>query len=343
MKLIQFGDTFKFGDLSEAHNSLPVGTYMLKFDQIFKQYYLVKKDDFQLPSKVYGDHSIVSRWLKSFEKNSQKNMGILLSGMKGSGKTITAQKFCIESGRPVILITQPHHGEEFVDFVTRPEFNNCILFIDEFEKVYNRDTQQDLLSLMDGNFDTKLIFLLTINEFNINDYLINRLNRIKYRKHYTSLEEDVINQVIDDMLIIKEHKQSIFDFFDKVNMCTFDLLVNIIKEMNLFEEDALACGKHLNLKEADKNYNVYEIVEGKDHPCWNIHGAILSKAQFSVERRKTDYLPNQEEALWEIEFHADEYKLTRKPGSSSFVIYNPDTKTSFRFVEQRFGEHSMIF
>ena len=284
MKLIQFGDTYKFGDLSEAHNQLPVGTYMLKFDQMFKQYYLVKKDNFQLPSKVYGDHSIVDRWIKSFENNSQKNMGILLSGMKGSGKTITAQKFCIDSNKPVILITQPHHGEEFMDFITRPEFNDCILFIDEFEKVYSRDTQQDLLSLMDGNFDTKLIFLLTINEFNINDYLINRLNRIKYRKHYISLEDDIINEVIDDILINKEHKQSIFDFFDKVNMCTFDLLVNMF-----------------------------------------------------------NYLPNQEKALWEIEFHMDECKITRKPGSSSFTIYNPDTETNFRFVEQRFGEHSMIF
>jgi hypothetical protein len=79
------------------------------------------------------------------------------------------------------------------------------------------------------------------------------------------LEFDIIEEVIDDMLINKDHKESIYTFFEKVNMRTFDLLTNLIKEMNLFGEDAIDCGRHLNLKPEEKYYNVTEIFEGKEY------------------------------------------------------------------------------
>lgn len=341
-RLIESEGIFTFGDIADAHEKLPVGVYMLKFDELRNRFYLSRKDPFELPKKIYGDHSIVDRWLKSFEENSDKNMGILLSGLKGSGKTITAQKFCIKSGRPVILITQPHHGEGFVDFITQPAFEGSVIFVDEFEKIYSTETQQDLLSLMDGNFKTSLIFLLTVNEFRISEYLINRLNRIKYRKHYSSLEEDVIREVIDDLLVNKEHADSITEFFDIIGMCTFDLLVNLIREMNLFQEDALVCGKHLNLQEQSKTYAVYELIGEEEHPCWHLSGTrITSAKELRIERRSIDYLPAKKRE-YEVEILKEEWKMERKPGATSFIMYHPTKKLKFRFVEQKYG-YDMVF
>jgi len=217
MSIIQSGHRFTLTDVSATHNKLPVGNYMLKRDPRSGEFYLVQKEAFVMPTKVYGDHSIVDRWLKSWKHNSSKNLGILLAGLKGTGKTITSQKFCMESNMPVILVGEPFEGTEFVDFLTDPKLGECIIFIDEFEKVYNRDNQYDMLSLMDGNFSTKLVFLLTVNEERISDYLINRLNRIKYRKSYGDLEFDIIEEVIDDMLINKDHKESIYTFFETLN------------------------------------------------------------------------------------------------------------------------------
>jgi hypothetical protein len=341
-KLIESEGIFTFGDIADAHEKLPVGVYMLKFDELRNRFYLSRKDPFELPKKIYGDHGIVDRWITSFEENSDKNMGILLSGLKGSGKTITAQKFCIKSGRPVILITQPHRGEGFVDFITQPAFKGSIVFVDEFEKIYDQDSQQDLLSLMDGNFKTSLIFLLTVNEFRISEYLINRLNRIKYRKHYSSLEDDVVREVIDDLLVNKDHANSIIEFFDIVGMCTFDLLVNLIKEMNLFQEDALLCGKHLNLQEQSKSYAVYELVGDDEHPCWNVSGQrITSAKELRVERRSVDYLPAKKRE-YEVEILKEEWKMERKPGATSFIMSHPTKKLKFRFVEQKYG-YDMVF
>lgn len=339
MSFIQNSNKFNFFDVTAAHDKLPVGVYILK-DDPKEGFHLIKKEDFVLPKKIYGDHSIVDRWVKSSLVNTTKNLGILLTGLKGSGKTITAQKFCIDSNLPVILINEDFHGPDFLDFMSNVKLGKAVVFIDEYEKIYPKDEHQfDLLSLMDGTFQTNLIFLMTVNSYKINNYLVNRLSRIKYVKQYDDLELDIVNEVIDDMLVNKEHKQSIFDFFDKVNMRTFDILINLIKEMNLFNENAIECGKHLNLRSEPRSYTVYEIINGKEFPCWSVD---LSPAdeQVSFERRDINYLPKGEEK-WEVELKLDECTI-EKVGPKTKIITHP-TEGTFRFKENSWGGSTLIF
>lgn len=324
MAIIQNGDIFNFSNIPSIHKTLPKGVYMLQTSM--EGIYLKKKEDFVLPKKIYGDHSIVDRWITSFKNNSEKNLGILLSGIKGTGKTITAQKFCIDIDLPIIIINAEYAGPAFIDFMTNPELGTAVVFIDEFEKIYqNKDKQRDLLSLMDGQYPTNLIFLLTANEEIRNDYLINRLNRIKYKKEYFNLEESVMAEVIDDLLVNKEHAESIYDFFNIINICTFDLLVNIIKEMNLFKEDAISCGKHLNLKSEDSYVNITEIYKGKSYEChsMNFRPGLYNQ----INRKKVDYLPEDERdtAVITIGFGEgnNEYTLEKVQGGKLLTVKTP--------------------
>ena len=114
---------------------LPVGVYSVCFNQMTGEYFLRQQEDFILPKKIYGKHDIIYRWMESYKHNSSKNMGIILSGVKGGGKTITAQKFCIEAQKPVLLITDPFEGSGFLNFLTDVRLSESIVFIDEFEKV----------------------------------------------------------------------------------------------------------------------------------------------------------------------------------------------------------------
>lgn len=361
MSVVQSGDKFTFANVSGTYETLPCGNYLLKYDPR-EGYYLNKKEPFILPNKIYGDHSVTERWLTSWEHNSTKNMGIILTGVKGSGKTITAQKFCIDSGLPVIIINEQYHESDFIEFITNPKMGEAIIFIDEFEKIFsNRDQQHELLSMMDGNYSTKLIFLLTVNEENLNDYMVNRLNRIKYRKTYSDLEFEVIEEVIEDMLINKAHKESIYTFFEKVNMRTFDLLVNLIKEINLFNEDALICGSHLNLKSEDRQYEVFEIVNNKEYPCYSTKFSPGYKA-IEISRKELDYLPYKVEKSksdaeyekdlielginekklgmsdideyfnWNIELVLNDCKIERK--GKVLIISHPKTGIKFRLKEE---------
>jgi hypothetical protein len=315
MSIIQNGEKFSFADITGTYDKLPVGNYMLKYSER-EGFFLIKKEQFVMPSKVYGDQSIVNRWLTSWKHNSHKNLGILLTGLKGSGKTITAQKFCIDSNLPVIIISSGFSGSDFVDFITNPKLGECIIFIDEFEKIYSEydrdNAHHDLLSIMDGNFSTKLIFLLTVNNENLNEYLVNRLNRIKYRKSYSDLEFETMEAVINDMLINKSHHESIYEFFEKVNMRTFDLLTNLIKEMNLFNEDAITCGMHLNLRSHAKQYEVFEIFKGKEFECYRTEFAPAVSKIIEIERKEIDHLGVSDSKLrsLDIEDVEDSYDIS---------------------------------
>lgn len=342
MNIIESNGVFSIGGFTATHDKLPVGVYLLKFDPK-AGYFLNKKPDFILPKKVYGDHSVIHRWITSYNENSEKNLGIILSGQKGTGKTITAQKFCIEAQKPVIIINEAYEGSDFIDFIT--SFEDVIIFIDEFEKVYPEGynakvSSADFLSMMDGNYQTKLIFLLTVNKFTINEYLVNRLNRVKYRKHYMNLEQEVIEEVIEDFLDNKEHKESIYKFFEKVNMCTFDLLINIIKEMNLFKEDALQCALHLNLECENRLYQIYEYIDGSKMK----HGKqYLSGKDTQIAISRVILPKNLDENLdsnWNVYVNLSEAIIT-KISNSSFILETPDKKNKFIFEEE--SNYSLLF
>jgi hypothetical protein len=332
MSVVQINKIYKLMDITDTFDKVPVGVYTLDYDPRNNEYYLTRQSDFILPSKIYGTNTdIINRWKKSYEVNSDKNMGIILSGIKGGGKTITAQKFCIEMNKPVILINTPYEGSDFISFLVNPKIGECIIFIDEFEKIYNHDhySSRDLLALMDGTYQTKLIFLLTVNTYNLGDYFVNRLNRIKYRQDFNDLNTDTMTEVINDMLINKDHTESIHEFFKMINMCTFDLLVNLIKEMNLFNEDALTVGKYLNLRSEPKKYMVYEESGGKDYECRDIIMTPSDK-ELIISREDTNYLPDSMEDDYYLTVKLSDAEII-KLDNASFILKHHDFK--FKFFE----------
>jgi hypothetical protein len=342
MSVIKINGKYKLMNITGSYEKLPVGVYTLSYNESNGEYELDEQPAFALPNKIYGNHEVIHRWLKSYKVNSHKNMGIILSGVKGGGKTITAQKFCIESNLPVIIINSPFEGAAFINFLIDPRIGECIILIDEFEKVYNTDNYydrtkaKDLLTLMDGTYNTKLIFLLTVNTYNLGEFFINRLGRIKYRKDFTDLSQDIIDEVIEDILINKDHKDSIKGFFERVNICTFDLLTNLIKEMNLFNEDAFEVGKHLNLRAEPKQYSVVEEYGGLDHKCRKISLTPGIK-QLTVNREDTDYLPEAMEDTYSVTIPLDKAEVI-KIDTTSFIIKFDGFK--FKFNEESF---SLVF
>ena len=254
-------------ELQEITDILSPGNYLVKYDIQNKFFYLQESEAFNLPNKIYGDMSCINRWITAFN-NTEKNLGIILSGTKGSGKSLTSQYLCKQLNVPVLFITEAYGSAEFIEFMSNPLLHGSIVFIDEYEKIYderelydlNDDTvkkgpQYKLLSLMDGMFNTHLLFLLTVNDFeNVNDNMKNRLGRIKYHKQFGILPEDVINDVINDLLVNKNHKEDLLSVCEKLPLLNMDMLVTMIKDINLFDEPATTVVKHLNIVREAKYY-----------------------------------------------------------------------------------------
>ena len=179
---VQTGTIFRAAEDGSflMHDRLPAGTYTVVQD--LSGYYFKQIEDFGKIGKIYGNTiNRVDRFLNTFHSRPSST-GILLSGEKGSGKTLLAKLIAqkaLEEGIPTVVINQPFCGEDFNLFmqsITQP----LVVLFDEFEKVYDEQAQEQLLTLLDGVYPSKKLFVLTANNrYNINPNMTNPVQRYR--------------------------------------------------------------------------------------------------------------------------------------------------------------------
>lgn len=236
----------------DVHNTLPVGTYTVKYDEMHGFFYLEIIEDFETTGKIYGDTlSMVARILTTFHSRDNAT-GIMLSGEKGSGKTLLAKLLSIqaakENGIPTIVINQPWAGEEFNSFIQKIEQPAIIIF-DEFEKVYDSKEQEKMLTLLDGVYPSKKMFIITCNDkWRVSDHMRNRPGRIYYRIDYTGLTQEFIIEYCEDNLEDKSHIDAMCKVAALFGEFNFDMLKAMVEEMNRYDESPHDVMKLVNAK-----------------------------------------------------------------------------------------------
>lgn len=314
--VIQNNDVFSFGSLTGTYEKLPLGTYRLKQDKKTDEYYLVKVDDFTIPSKIYGNQVHEERILNTF-KHSERNLGCLFVGPRGSGKTISCKSICLKSQMPVIIIDAGFDDLELISFMANPELGPCVIFIDEFDKLYLDDRQVDetiMLQILDGAANYHHLFLLTANSITgLSSALINRPSRIFYRKIYSTVPQDVLNEILDNELKNIKWKNEMLEVLNKFITLTYDVVMSLIKEVNLYDESPLECAKLMNFS-TDKLYvEVHQIFpEGKrflrrttisENECFEIdvYKSISTTDDYSWITYRWEDCKCIDDGVWEIQ------------------------------------------
>lgn len=236
----------EFGDLENA-------VYTVNIDD-FGRFYLLKiSDGFTFDYKIYGlETKLVNRILKTYEA-TKGNLGILLNGLKGTGKTVSSKIIASKLNQPILLIDKKIEGiHNFLNSITQ----NITIFIDEYEKVFGETTS--MLTIMDGalNSDYRRVFLLTTNDLFIDKNLIQRPGRIRYLKKFVDLTPEVVSEIVEDILVYPEFKSECIKFISNLETITVDIVKAVVNEVNIHNEGPSAFEDVFNVKKLNGRYNL---------------------------------------------------------------------------------------
>lgn len=236
MNIVNSGSKYVvYGDEVRTFQTLPAETFRVCFSQQ-EGFFLVKHNDLTVDEKIYGPYVKKVQKVIDAYTNSVRNLGIILSGPKGVGKSVFARLLSEEGkkrGLPTIIVDIGLTG--VASFISSIE-QECIVLFDEFEKMFKDDEgQQDrLLSLFDGIDSGKKLFIITCNKtYELSEYLLNRPGRFHYHFMLGSPSQEDAKEYLEDNLV-ESAKGSIDSLlqYHLTNHFTYDVLRAIIQELN---------------------------------------------------------------------------------------------------------------
>lgn len=351
---LKSGNTYKVSskEAMDLHETLPGGNYVIKQDP-FGNLYLETIDDFEFKGKRYGDNiRNTERILNTFNMR-EVSTGVMLSGEKGSGKSLLAKMISItakeQSDVPTIVINAPWHGDKFCSFLQSIE-QPCIVLFDEFEKVYDTEQQEQILTLLDGVFPSKKLFVLTCNDkWRVDIHMRNRPGRIYYMLDFKGLDEEFIREYCADNLKNTTYTDRICSIASLFSQFNFDMLKALVEEMNRYDESPEDSLRMLNAKpEFDSGQMKYTVklqVAGEEvnADCYaqSWTGNPL-QSTVRVEYKVYDTEPDEDGVFdwnWKrLEVsNTDLKKIDSQTGKFVFVTTDGDVITLSRVKESEFS------
>ena len=262
MRAINTGNNFKiYDDSMQIYTQLPPQSYQVCFNPN-SGFSLEKYAEIKVNEKIYGVHlSKVQKVLRSYAK-FDRNLGVILSGDKGIGKSLFSKLLAIEGikkGYPIIIVNNYIPGiASYLNSINQ----EVIILFDEFDKTFSRSgnekAQTELLSLFDGIAMGKKLFVITCNILTgLNNYLVNRPGRFHYHFRFEYPTPEEIREYMEDHLLKSQYKEidKIISFSEKIYL-NYDCLRAIAFELQNEEtfEEAI---KDLNILHlTGDNYNL---------------------------------------------------------------------------------------
>lgn len=211
-------------NLSNRLESIPAGVYTVGI--VDDEPVLVKdRLKFDLPKRIYGKHVSYRNTIVRTFGETTGTLGILLDGLKGTGKSLLAEDICnklIEQNLPILLISESVSPSLIKMFISA--MGPCVLYFDEFGKFYKEEARDKMLTLFSDSSLKKVMFIVTSNHHGeLTDAMIHRPGRFLYKINYKGLMEEEILEIIDDNKIEPAVLSYILDYC-KHHQCSFDVV-----------------------------------------------------------------------------------------------------------------------
>lgn len=245
-------------DAVDIRDNLPAGFYKLEAAPM-RGFYLDKADYNTAHGKIYGKSDMIASHVADAYEKSDRSLGVLFSGGKGLGKSLTTRLIIekLMSRHPVIIINKYIDG--MFDFLE--PIKNVVYLFDEFEKTMrgnvneqssnnNATTKQDqILTFLDGTASgTHNLFLFTVNEKReLNDNLLSRPGRIRYHYQFESCDAETIRNYCKDNLKRPELESEIVDTLTATRYVSLDIVRALVDEVNTYDVTVNEAMNYLNI------------------------------------------------------------------------------------------------
>lgn len=245
--------TYVIDEPSSQVEALPPGVYKVGLSLEVGWFLSHISTGFTFDYKLYGlEKGLIERVKKTYD-NTTSNLGVLLNGLKGTGKTVTSKVICQKLGLPVIVVDRKMDNvHTFLNSIPQ----DIVIFLDEYEKVYGESSE--MLTIMDGamNSNWRRVFLLTTNKLYVDSNLIERPSRIRYMKKFGDLLPAVVEEIVDDSLIHTQFREETLQFISTLEVISVDVVKAIVQEVNIHNEAPSNFEDVFNVEKLKGKFNV---------------------------------------------------------------------------------------
>lgn len=220
-------------------------------------FYLAEVEALQVADKVYGSLlQHLPRIEAAFAESTDKPLSVMLEGLKGSGKSLLmkslAKRFVENEDGIVLLCNSPFTGDDYFQFLQQITQKKIVL-MDEFDKVYkDKDARNNILTLLDGNFASHTMFILTMNAGLASgnfEFFHNRPGRVMFNIKFKGVPADVIQAYAEDHLHDQTKVMEVVQFVKRFTDFNMDMLSKLINELNYCPNSTLEdISEYLNVK-----------------------------------------------------------------------------------------------
>lgn len=248
MSFLVVGDEASYVNATDVslQEKIPLGFYKVDFNK-FRGTFL-SKTEFKLEhGKIYGTSQVkADHIVQAFKLNEDnRNLGVLLSGGRGLGKTLTTRLIIEQLYKEYPILTVSEYTPDLPEFLSHVK--GCVILMDEFEKFMggqangsdndnDQSKQESMLSVLDGNTGSSgNLYLLTVNNtYKLDENLKSRPGRIRYHYKYDSEKADVVRGYCTDNLKRPELTEEVVRTLGSAKYVSLDIITAFVDELNKF-------------------------------------------------------------------------------------------------------------